>query len=524
MQHKLLTSALVLLGLLAIGRAQEPPLPPLMQTTPKPAIGGAKAVRSCDSLAAVALPNTTIESATIDAANSNICRVTAITTHPPSGDKVTIWIALPIANWNGRFLGNGGGAFVGGEATDVDRGVALGFASGATDTGHDGGSGGGAFALDANGRLNWEAIRDFAHVGIHDMTVTGKALTQAMYGVAPKYSYWNGCSTGGRQGLMEAQRYPHDYNAIAAAAPAINMSNTVMQLLWGAVLMQAASNPIPSCKLVAATAAAVAACDPMDGVRDGVIGVPDRCAYDPRALVGTASGNCGVFTDIDADIIRKLWQGSTRHDGSFRWYGLSRGADLRAVAETGGAPLKPQPFFVATDWLKYWITQNKDFDWTTMTPAAYQRYWDQSDEQYGSVIGTDNPDLTAFRDRGGKAIIWHGWSDQLITAESSIHYYKRVQAQMGGPRKTAAFARLYLAPGVYHCGGGPGPEPTGVLDAVVAWVEEGKAPDMLLATSHDLTTGAVIRSRPLCQYPLVAKHKGSGSTDEARNFVCSSRF
>ena len=187
MQRTLLTSALVLLGLLVIGRAQGPQLPPLVSTTPKAAIGGAKAVRSCESLAGMALPNTTIASATIDAANANICRVTAITTHPPSGDKVTIWMAIPIANWNGRFLGNGGGAFVGGEATDVDRGVALGFASGATDTGHEGGSGGGEFALDANGRLNWEAIRDFAHVGIHDMTVTGKALTQAMYGVAPKY-------------------------------------------------------------------------------------------------------------------------------------------------------------------------------------------------------------------------------------------------------------------------------------------------------------------------------------------------
>ncbi len=302
------------------------------------------------------------------------------------------------------------------------------------------------------------------------------------------------------------------------------MTNTVMQALWGAVQMQAASNPIPSCKLVAATAAAVAACDAIDGVKDGIIGDPRRCSYDPKALIGTSAGTCGVFTDTDAAIIHKLWQGSTREDSSFRWYGYSRGANLTATAGSRGTPLKPEPFFVATDWLKYFITQNKDFDWTTMTPAAYQRYWDQSDEQYGSVIGTDNPDLTAFRDRGGKTIIWHGWADELITAESSIHYYKRVQAQMGGPKKTAELARLYLAPGVSHCEGGPGPQPTGVLDALVRWVEDGKAPGTLLATRHDQTTGAVIRSRPLCQYPLVAKFKGSGSTDEAGNFVCSSGF
>jgi feruloyl esterase len=523
-QRTLLTSALVLLGLLVTGRAQGPQLPPLMSTTPKPAIDSAKAVRSCESLAGMALPNTTVASAAIDPANRNICRVTAIETHPPTGDKVTIWIAIPIANWNGRFLGNGGGAFVGGEATDVDRGVALGFVSGATDAGHDGGNGGGEFALDANGRLNWEGIRDFAHVGIHDMTVTGKGLTQAMYGTLPKYSYWNGCSTGGRQGLMEAQRYPQDYDGIAAGAPAINMTNLTMQGLWGAVQMQALSNPVPSCKLAAATAAAVAACDAIDGVKDGVIGAPDRCTYDPKPLVGTSAGNCGVFTDADAVIIRSLWQGSTREDGSFRWYGHSRGADLRAVAATSGTPLKPDPFFVATDWLKYFITQNKDFDWTSMTPAAYQRYWDQSDEQYGNVIATDNPDLTAFRDHGGKTIIWHGWADELITAEGSIHYYKRVQAEMGGAKKTAEFARLFLAPGVGHCDGGPGPQPTGVLDALVTWVEHGMAPETLLATRRDRTTGAVIRSRPLCQYPLVAKYKGSGSTDEAANFVCSSRF
>jgi len=524
MQRTVLTSALVFLGLLATGHAQGPQLPRLMSTTPKPAIGGTKAVRSCESLAGVVLPNTTIESATIDADDPNVCRVTAIRTHPPFGDRVTIWIAIPIGNWNGRFLGNGGGAFVGGEATAVNQGVALGFAAGATDTGHEGGSGGGAFALDANGRLNWEAIRDFAHVGIHDMTVTGKALTQAMHGVAPKYSYWNGCSTGGRQGLMEAQRYPQDYDGIAAAAPAINMGNTVMQLLWGAVQMQAASNPIPSCKLAAATTAAVLACDAIDGVKDGIIGDPGQCTYDPKALAGTATGTCGVFTGTDAAIIRTLWDGPTREDGSFRWYGYSRGANLTGVAGSRGTPPKPEPFFVATDWLKYWITQNRDFDWTTMTPAAYQRYWDQSDEQYGSVIGTDNPDLTAFRDHGGKTIIWHGLADELITAQSSIDYYKRVQARMGGAEKTAEFARLYLAPGVGHCDGGPGPQPTGVLDALVAWVEEGKEPETLLAIRRDRTTGAVVRSRPLCQYPLVAKYRGSGSTDEARNFVCSSGF
>jgi tannase/feruloyl esterase len=503
------------------GRGGPPAGPALMQAPPKPLIPNAKPVRSCESLATVALPNTTIESSGVDANNPDICRVVAIATHPPAGDKVRIWIAIPRSNWNGRFLGTGGGGFSGGSANGVNPPVALGFAAGATDTGHIGGSA--SFALDSSGQLNWQAIRNFAHVGIHEMTVTGKALTEAMYGVAPRYSYFNGCSTGGRQGLMEAQRYPQDYDGIVAAAPAINWTNLMMQSFWGSMLMNAASNPIPSCKLAAATAAAVAACDGIDGVKDGVLEDPARCTYDPKPLIGTSAGECGAFTQADADIIRKLWDGPRRDDGGPLWHGPPRGADLNALAASRGTPLAPQAFGFSVDWLRYFITQNPQFDWTTVTPAAYQALWDRSYEQYGIVIGTDNPDLTAFRDRGGKTIIWHGGADALITAASTIDYYRRVQQRMGGAKPTSDFARFFLAPGVGHCAGGPGPQPTGALDALVSWVESGKAPETLNAVRRD-PSGAVTRSRPLCQYPLVARYRGTGSTDDARNFVCGAGF
>jgi hypothetical protein len=496
------------------GRGGGPPL----GTTPKPAIANAKPVRTCESLSTVALPNTTIESAAVDPTNPGICRVTAITTHPPAGDKVKIWIGIPTANWNGRFLGVGGGGFSGGNPGGVNQPVALGYASGSTDAGHDGGSG--SFGLDANGKLNWQAIRDFGHVGIHEMTVTGKALAEAMYGAAPRYSYFNGCSTGGRQAMMEVQRYPQDYNGVVAGAPAINWTKLLMQSVWGTVQMNAAGNAVPGCKLAAATAAAVAACDAQDGVKDGVIENPGSCKYDPKALVGTSAGDCGTFTEADADLIRKLWDGPRRQDGSFLWYGQSRGADLRAVSATRGNPPQPQPFLFSVDWLRYFLTQNPQFDANTITPAAYERLWDQSQEQYGIVIGTDNPDLSGFRDRGGKAIIWHGWSDQLISAEATIDYYKRVLERMGGAEKTAQFARFYLAPGVAHCGGGDGPAPYGQLDMLLSWVEDGKAPVTLTAARRD-KAGAITRSRPLCQYPLVAKYKGSGSTNDAANFVCA---
>jgi feruloyl esterase len=491
------------------------------QTPPKPLIANAKPVRSCESLATVALPNTTIESAALDPGNPNVCRVTAVTTHPPSGDKVRIWVAIPTANWNGRFLGTGGGGFSGGSAAGVNQPVSLGYAAGATDTGHEGGSG--SFALNASGRLDWQSIRNNAHVGIHEMTVTGKALTQAMYGVPPRYSYFNGCSTGGRQGLMEAQRYPQDYDGIVSAAPAINWNRFHVQHLWGPVVMNAANNPVPACKLAAATAAAVNACDGIDGVTDGVIEDPKRCSYDPKPLVGTSAGECGAFTQADVDVIRKLWEGPRREDGSFMWYGLPRGADLNALWSSRGTPLRPVPFGISMDWFRYFLSQDPAFDGNTVTPAGLERFWDQSVEQYGIVIGTDNPDLTAFRDRGGKAIVWHGWADQLISAEGTVDYYTRVQQQMGGAQKTSEFIRLFMAPGVGHCGGGPGPAPTGQLEALLAWVEEGRAPATLLATRRD-QAGAVTRSRPLCPYPQVARYRGTGSTDDAANFVCSAGF
>jgi feruloyl esterase len=253
---------------------------------PAPLFAGVQAARSCESLADIALPNTTIESAAVD---GNVCRVTAVTTHPPVGDRVTIWIGLAVSGWNGRFMGTGGGGFSGGSAGGVNQPVSQGFAAGATDTGHEGASG--SFALDPDGGLAWQLIRDNAHVGIHEMTVVGKALTEAYYGEAPGYSNFSVCSTGGRQGLMEAQRYPGDYDGIVSGAPAINWPKLHVQQLWGPVMMQNESNPVAPCKLARESAAAIDACDVFDGVSDGLFENPALCDYDPVALVGTSGAD-----------------------------------------------------------------------------------------------------------------------------------------------------------------------------------------------------------------------------------------
>lgn len=503
----------VLLGVTAQAQFFGGPAPP----GPSPLIPDAKPVRSCASLTDVSLPNTAIESATVD---GNVCRVTAVTTHPPAGDAVTIWVAIPMTGWNGRFLGTGGGGFLGGSPQGVEQPIAQGYAAGATDTGHEGGSG--SFALAADGRLDWQLIRDNAHVGIHEMSVTGKALTKALYGEAPRYSYFNGCSTGGRQGLMEAQRYPQDYDGIVAGAPAINWPKLHVQQLWGPMLMSNEGNPVAPCKLAAATSAAVAACDTIDGVEDGVIEDPARCDYDPEDLVG-ASTQCGTFTAADASILRRIWDGPRREDGSFLWYGAAKGADLSALSGSRGTPPQPQAMFITLDWFRYFLAQDAQFDWTKVTHAGYERLWDQSVEQFGIVIGTDNPDLTEFRDRGGKAIVWHGLADQLITPSGTVDYYERVTAEMGGARATSRFLRLFFAPGVAHCAGGNGPNPSGQLEALLAWVEEGEAPTTLPAVLRN-QSGEVVRTRPLCQYSLVARYRGRGSTDEAESFVCSDDF
>jgi Tannase and feruloyl esterase len=463
-------------------------------------------VRTCESLSTLTIPNTAIESAAVEPAAGGhpaFCRVTAVVSHPPAADRVHIWIALPATGWNGRFEGVGGGGFSGGNPNGLAGPVSQGYAAGATDTGHEGGSG--SFALDANGRLNWLLIRDNAYLGIHEMTVMGKRLSEAFYGRAPQHSYFNGCSTGGRQGLSEAQRYPADYDGILSGAPAINWTKLHVEQMWGNVVMQQLNDLVPQCKFATAQAAAVAACDGADGVKDGVIENPRACTYDPKALVGTSTA-CGDFTATDAEVIRRIWQGPRRQDGSFLWYGLQRGGDFSGLSTAG----RPSP--ITLDWWRYFLTQNPQWDWRTLTPALYEQYWDQSVEEFSAVLATDNPDLSAFRDRGGKLVLWHGWSDQLIYPEGTIDYYQRVQKQMGGADATSQFARLFLAPGVGHCGGGPGPAPAGQFDAVVRWVEQGQAPETLDTVRH---------KHPLCQFPAVARYKGTGSPDDAANFTCA---
>ncbi len=486
---------------------------------PPPLYDSAKPARTCESLATLEMLDATVESAKLETAGPAgppYCRVTAVATHPPANDRITIWVALPTENWNGRFLGTGGGGFSGGSPRTLPAAVREGFAAAATDTGHEENSG--SFALGPDGALEWMLIRDNAYLGIHAMTRVGKELTAAFYGRPPGYSYFRGCSTGGRQGLMEVQRYPDDYDGVLSGAPAINWDRLHVAQMWGQVVMLEANHLVRPCVFRFAQAKAVEACDLQDGLADGVIPEPRQCPFDPGELLGAEAenGDCGAITEADVAVIRKILEGPRRRDGSFLWYGLAPGAKFLSLSGTGGEPLTGRPMPITLDWFRYFLARDPDFDWTGLNHATYEHYWDQSVEEFGRVFGTARTDLSAFRDRGGKAIVWHGWDDSLIYAQGTVDWFEGVERDMGD---TGDFLRLFLAPGVEHCRGGPGFAPNNPFTAVVRWVEESVAPETLDGARRGVD-GEIVESRPICRYPKVAIYSGSGEPSDATSFEC----
>src|SRR4051812_36689144 len=278
-------------------------------------------------LATLSLPNTTVDSVVDDPGDATTppsCRVTLTVTHPPAGDRVTVWVHLPAETGNGRFQGVGGGGFLGGSPEFLLEPLRAGYAAAATDAGHPDATA--SFALDDRGRLDWQRIRDFGHLGIHDMTVTAKAVVTAYYGRPPAYSYFNGCSTGGRQGLMAAQRYPADYDGVLSGAPAINWPRMQVGQIWGQLVMLERGNVVSAARFQAALDAIVDQCDLVgDGVRDRVVGDPLGARPDLEALVGLPTPD-GPLTAADVEVIRLIGEGPRRRDGGFLWYGLAPGA------------------------------------------------------------------------------------------------------------------------------------------------------------------------------------------------------
>jgi feruloyl esterase len=485
------------------------------------------AAASCDSLAALALPHTTITltqsvaagaftppggAATPAAAAAlqalpAFCRVAATLTPTSDSDiKVEVW--LPASGWNGKFqaVGNGGWA---GSISYPAMGQALrrGYATASTDTGHTGGRG--TFVLG-----HPEKLVDYSWRSIHEMTVESKAIIAAFYGNAPRLSYWNGCSTGGRQALTEAQRFPNDFDGIIAGAPGNYRTHHAFSQLWAAhVTLKDPAGYIPRPKFEVLHKAAVNACDALDGLKDGLLDDPTRCRFDPQALACKEGDGPACLTAPQVEAARKIYAGPKNpRTGQAIFPPLERGSELGWPSVAAG----PEPYQVAVDHFKYVVFQNPNWDWRTLN---FDSDVDLSDKRDNGLVNAIDPHLEKFFGHGGKLLMYHGWSDQLIAPQNSINYYKSVADTLGGASKVQSSLRLFLAPGMGHCGNGDGPNVLETVGALEQWVEKGQAPNQILA-SHS-TDGKVDRTRPLCPYPQVAKYKGAGSIDEAANFVCA---
>lgn len=483
----------------------------------------------CESLASLQLPETTITLAQTVATGAFVapagpagrgglpgqpnsfkdlpafCRVAA-TLKPSSDSDIKIEVWLPVSGWNGKFEAEGNGGWAGVVSIpQMASAVRRGYATASTDTGHIGGSGN--FALG-----HPEKLVDFGYRAVHEMTAKAKAIIAAYYGNAPKLSYWNGCSSGGREGLKEAQKFPADFDGIIAGAPANYWTHLVSQSIWvGQAVHQEEASFIPQTKYKLIHDAVIAACDARDAVKDGVIENPALCKFDPAVLQCKAADAATCLTSAQVEAARKIYSPAINpHTKEVIFPGLMPGSEMGWSGLAG-----PQPLSIATDHFKYVVFNDPNWDYKKFNFDSDIALADKVDN---GLINAIDPNLKPFFERGGKILQYHGWNDQLISPLSSIDYYKSVQKASGGAKKVNSNYRLFMAPGMNHCAGGDGPSSLDAVKALEEWVEQGTAPDRIVA-SH-LTNGKVDRTRPLCAYPQTAIYKGSGSTDEAANFVC----
>ncbi|MGW4526819.1 tannase/feruloyl esterase family alpha/beta hydrolase [Amycolatopsis sp. NPDC004378] len=434
------------------------------------------------------------------------CQVTVTLTHDGT-DHVKVAVALPDTGWTGRLQALGGSAYAAGNFDGLAQAAKDGYAGVTTDAGVSLDGLDTSWALKSDGRVDQTLLTNFATRSVHEEALIGKAVTQRYYHRPVTYSYWTGCSTGGRQGYSEAQKYAGDFDGILANAPAVDWTQFAVATLWPQVVMNQSHDFPSTCVLSAFRTAAVKACDARDGVTNGIVDRPDECGYDPRSLVGTkvvCDGQEFTVTAADAEVMRKIWAGPTDEHGRRLWAGLPKGADYTWLVAT--APGFP----VAVKWVQSFVEKQAGFDTSKLTYAQYADVFRQSVREYDDVIGTSDPDLSAFRRAGGKLITFVGANDQLIPPGGTLSYRAQVERTMGGVND---FYRLFPAPGVEHCFGGGGPEPTNALGQLVDWVEHGKAPATLTAASADG------RTRDLCPLPRVSRYAG-GDPAVASSYRC----
>jgi feruloyl esterase len=480
----------------------------------------ARPALACDALTSITLTDGKITSATevesdpTRGIHAPHCKVGGVI-----GTEIHFEVLLPDA-WNFSFLMGGGGGFVEGVSNDQAASVDAGYASAGTDTGHQ------SSGLEAGWALNnHERQINYGHLGVHRTAATARAIVTAYYGTAPRHSYFSGCSNGGRQALMEAQRYPDDFDGIVAGAPAYDFTNIAAAFLKNI----RAAFPTPDTQVVRKSTlsliaqAALDACDASDGVKDGLIGDPAACRVPLagiKSCAAEAAADC--MTPPERDAIAKIYSPLTGTAGEIYPGQLPGGEADRGgwdVWITGGAPgfkaatgVPSLQFGFSTEYFKYFVFNDAKWDYTkydmsrVMTDSA----------EAGKILNADSVDLSAFKARGGKLIIWHGWADPALNPESTIHYYQRL---LDRDPHASDYARLFLMPGVLHCGGGPGPDRADWIATLTDWTEREKPPARVIATKLG-SDQAPVRTHPLCAYPARAVYNGTGNPDDEKSFEC----
>jgi tannase/feruloyl esterase len=473
---------------------------------------------TCESLQSIKIPHTTITSAQLVAAGQftlpagtpsfknlpEFCRVTATAT-PTSDSEIKIEVWMPVSSWNGKLRGTGNGGLggnlsYGGLATAMQGG----FAAAAENTGHENGS---SYALS-----HPEKIVDFGDRAAHEMTVTAKSAIAAFYGSAPKFSYMDECGGGSIAALKEAQKYPDDYNGVVVGGFAAHLTHHTFAQMW---IWQAThhdpDSEIPAAKFPAIHQAALAACDANDGVKDGVIENPPACKFDPALIECRGPDNNGCLTKGQVEAARKLYAGPRNpRTGEQIYSSLYPGSELGWGQLTGDAPIS-----ITTDFMKYFVLKDPNWDYKTR-PINFDSDVAVADKPENQPVNAIDPDIRKFVARGGKMMLWGGWNDAGVPPLEVVNYYNNVVKTIGAKPAMSA-VRLYMVPGVGHCGGGEGTDHFDLFPALQQWVEQKQAPANLVASR--IENGKEVRTRPLCAYPEIATYKG-GDPNEAANFAC----
>lgn len=457
----------------------------------------------------------------------SFCRVEGVLKPAPTS-KIRFEVWLPAGGWNGRLQVVGNGGLAGTISYPAMAGALRnGFVTASTDTGH-------TSTEPATWLEDRERLIDYSHRGLHLTTVEAKSILNAFYSEPAKFSYYTGCSTGGKQGLMEAQRYPADFDGILAGHSANFWTHQMASEVWNGLVTSSPETNLPKEKLQLVENAATAACDMLDGAKDGLIGDAMRCRFDPGVLQCTGADIANCLTPAQVQAVRDVYRGPTsKRNGKTLYPGFYPGGEMGwasgvVINRTTTSGVSSQDFWA------YAFFHKPDWQFRTFD---IDRDLDLATAQLASITDATSPDLSPFNRQGGKLLYYHGTADPLIPAQNGVNYYESVVKAQKGLDQTQAFFRAFLAPGLYHCSGGPGPiafgpagaPPEGQQDAdhdifkaLQRWVEEKVAPTRVIATKYvdgDAAKG-VVYQRPLCAFPQVAKYTGSGDMNDAANFVC----